>query len=377
MSGPSEIQWRRLRLGLAVCAVTALAGGSVAGAAWWHERGIAEGLTAAETRLAEARGRYSALSGERQQWRRFGPLFREWKARGRIGEEQPARWTEAMRVAAAGVLAANHRLGAPHVIERESPIAVRATDMSVELEMRHEGDLPVFLRALEREARGLFTVSGCRLARTGETSAKEPSPGAIDASCRLRWQTVVPSEVEPGWSPAAAAEAGDAAGTGLPGARLDLAEPPPRTFGRLFATAAERARLDTALAVRAAAEEADRVPNERPVRSEPPPQPARWVHVDGVVVRSGRSVFAWIDGKRVAYGDRLADRTEPAGAAPPGVRLDAGGRSIVVRPGQHFNPVTGAVADPVRRPPHRLERGRSLQESSRAPLTDPPVPGQN
>ena len=374
MSGPSEIQWRRLRLGLTVCVATALAGGSVAWAAWWHERGIAEGLAAAETRLAEARGRYSVLSGERQQWRRFGPLFREWEAHGRIGEEQPSRWTEAVGIAAAGVVAARHRLGASRVIERNGPIAVQATDMSVDLEMRHEGDLPEFLGALEREAHGLFTVSGCRLART---SAQTPSPAAVGASCRLRWQTVVLSGVEPGWSPAAVAGAEDAVGAGLPGARLDRTEPRPGTFGRLITSAAERVRIETALAADETAGAAARVPNERPARSEPPPKPVRWVHVDGIVVRSGQSVFAWIDGRRVAYGDWLADRTEPAGAAPPGIRLDAGGRSIVVRPGQRFDPATGAVADPARRPPRRLERGGYLQESSRAPLTDPPVPGQN
>ena len=400
MFGTIEIRWRRLRLPLAVCAAAVLAGGAVAAAAWRHEHRTADRKNAAETRLAEARDRYSALAEDRRTRRRYGPLYRRLAAEGRLGGEQPARWAEAVRSAAATVLAARHRIGASHVARSDGPIEVWATDMSIDLEMLHEADLPVFLAALDREAPGLFTVSGCRLLRTDGTNR---SLASVGASCRIRWQSVVLSGAEPGWMPAAAgSDAGDDAGpgpaigpstdpaagreAGSEGWGPDLADPPRETFGRIFTTVARRAEMESALAARLAAREAaedpvetseaipEAIPAENPARRpEPPSRTTRWVRVGGVVARSGRPVHAWIDERRVALdGARTEAETDAIG-----VRLHAGRRSIVVRPGQRFDPRTGAVTDPIHRPRGRFERDRFLHESSRAPLTDPPVLEQN
>lgn len=376
MSGTIEIRWRRLRLSLAACGAAALAGGGFAATAWWHENRVTEGMKAAETRLAEARGHHATLAGEREKWHRFGALYGRLAAHGRLGPERPERRTEAVRRAAAGVLAARHRFGAAHVVERTGPVEVRATDMSIELEMRHEAELPAFLAALEREAPGLFTVSGCRLVRK---NAEEPPLAAIGASCRIRWQSVVLSGAEPGWTPAAGShESADAGAEQEQGGPI-LAEPPRGgTFGRLFMTAAERAEIESALAVRpAVTEPADTPPVVAPTRSEPPPRPIRWVRVGGVVARSGRSVYAWMDGRRVVYDGSDSQEAPPAGAGGPGIRLDAGGRSIVVRPGERFDPLSGAVTGPLRRPQDRPGQGRFLRRSSPAPLTESRVPEQN
>ena len=387
MPGTVEIRWRRLRFSLAAFAAAALAGGAAAAAAWWQEHRAGERMEAAETRLAVARGRYSALAGEREKWRRFGLLYRRLAAEGRLGGEQPARWTEAVRHAVAGLPAARYRFGSTHVVENDGPVEVRATDMSLELEMRHEAELTRFLAALDREAPGTFTVSGCRLVRTDGPGAGEPPRAAasgdadavVDAACRIRWQSVVHSGIGPGWTPSAGLDDGKAVGAAWAGWEAVPVELPRDTFGRLFTTAAERARIDAALVARAVAREADVAPSAASVRSGPPaqPGPARWVHVGGIVARSGHSVFAWIDGRRVAYDDPLPKRPGPTEPRATGVRVDAGGHSILVRPGQRFDPRSGAVSDPIRRPKDRSRRARSLRESSTAPLTDPPAPGQN
>ena len=287
-----------------------------------------------------------------------------------------------MRSAGTEVAATRHRLGSTHLVENIGPVEVRATDLSIEIEMRHEAELPRFLAALEREAPGMFTVSGCRLVRSDGSGTEEPSPSAVPgatvgAACRIRWHSLVLSGVEPGWTPATNPDEGRDTGDGATGAKALPAEPPRETFGRLFTTVAERARIDADLVARNAAPVANGTPGVSPVPSEPLPRRARWVHVGGVVARSERSVFAWIDGRRIAYGGPLPERPAPAEPRPPGVRIDAGGGSILVRPGQRFDPDTGAVSDPIRSPRERSRRGRSLRESSNPPLTHLPAPGQN
>lgn len=381
MRETAESPWRCLRVPLAIFAVTVLAGAGSTGAAWWHEQGAVERSNEAAARLTEAHRRYAALGDERRQWRHFGRLYRLWASHGRIGDGDATRWADAVRVASAEVASASHRLGMPRGAEHDGGIEVRAFDMSVELGMRHEGELRDFLSLLEREARGLFVVSGCRLVRSGSGGTGPPKRPAIDASCRLRWMTVTLSGVEPGWTPPAADGAGDDAVAGVSASLPDTGAAAPEAFGRLFTTAAERALIDSSAAARTAEAKARERTTRRAPRPEPSSLPVRWVDVEGLVARSGHSVFAWIDGKRVNYRGRSNDRTTPSRTLPPGVRLEAGGRWIAVRPGQRFDPATGRITDPVRDPVRRnafrSERVHFLRKSSRAPLTDPAPPGQN
>lgn len=392
---------RRLRAALAACAACVLAAGGAAGAAWWYERGAEEELRAAQNRLAAARGRYAALDDERRQWRRFGPAFRDWEARGRIGEERRADWIAAIRGAAARAAAtsASHRLGPPRTVQTEGPVEVRSSGMSVELGLPHEGGLTAFLRRLELRAPGLFTVSGCRLVRRadgggasadgggaretrdGPAGARTPAAGGIDASCRLQWLTVAlhgaPAR-EDGpehWPPAARA----------PAAQSEAAPSPlplPGAFGRLFTTAAERARRRPATNVEeaAAAIAAESAPGPGgpapPAPASPRRPAAAPVRVGGVIVRSsGRPVSVWLDGKRVEGGHALPGRGRAEADGTPAVRFDAGGRTVRVRPGQRFDPATGLVTDPIRRTAPLSERDEFLQKSSSSPLTDPRQPG--
>ena len=342
---------------------------------------MAERTRSADTRLAEARRRYAVLIEERRQRRRFEPLFHRSAAQGRIGAEQPARWVDAVRSSANGRLEGDPRHGVPHVIEAPETVEVRATDMSFELAMRHEAELPAFLAELARNAPGLFTLSGCRMARRDDGSASKRPPAIIGASCRIRWLTVALSGVEPGWLPEAGPEGdgGDTSPPGAPGPRPDTPMPGPDDFGfgRLFTTVAERTEIESALARRdGPAKNASR-PDDARAPPDPAPRPAHWVRVAGVVARSGRSRFAWVDGRRVDQAELHTSRAGAASTPAPRIRFDAAGRSITVRPGERFNPRTGAVIDPIRRPRERIERARFLRESSRAPLTHFSLPGQN
>lgn len=368
---------RRRRVTLLVLSAAIVVGGGSAGAGWWHERVAVERLKWSETRLAEARGNYSVLADERRQWRHFSSRFREWKARGRIGPEQPAQWSDAVRTASSGVSSSSHRLGATRPAEHDGAVEVRATDMSLELRLRHELELPRFLSALEREARGAFTVAGCRLARLGSEAARAPPFAAIGASCRLRWHNVSVSGLEPVWPLAEAVGGGEDANDGHFAMGGIRGGEPVASLGRLFTTPEERARIESAAVAQGAAERGSAGPGIRRLPRPPPSHRSRWVEVSGLVARADRSVAAWIDGKRVEYEGRSAKRPKSIDPRPPGVPVEVGGRRIAVLPGQRFDPATGVIADPVRREVLRLERVHPLQESSHLPLTVPPTSGKN
>ena len=376
MQGADENPWRRVRLAAAVFAVTALAGAGAAVAALWHEHGVADELKRVEVRLAEAHRRYSDLADEGRQRRRHESMFHQWAARGRIGGKEPGTWEQAIRNASPEVLSASHRTSQPRVVEMDGGVEVRATDTTVELRLRHEAELLDYLAALVPRIGDLFTVSGCRLSRSGTEGTDAPTQARIDASCRLRQQTVHLIGVEPGWLPPAAQDNGDDARSAVPVSQSALSPAPGREFGRLFNTAEERARIESA-AVARALQSPPPGNREPPTVRESPPSPPQWVDFNGLVAGSGESVFAWFDGRRADQGPRPALRTSTPGSSSHGVRLEAGGRWIAVRPGQRFDPATGEVIDRIGRNAVRFERAGFLRKSSRAPLRVLPDPGQN
>lgn len=291
MRATSENPWRRLRLALAVFTVTALAGGGAACAAWRHEHGAMEGMKRAEARLDDARRRQSEHALEARELRRYGRAFREWASIGLIGDGPGEAWTRAVRRAGDRVLSASHRTGTPRVVGREGIVEVLATDMSIELRMRHEAELPEFLSVLAREARGLFTVSGCRLVRSGDAGTSDAVPAPIEASCQLEWQAVRLSGVEPDWLPPAVEGFDNDAGNALPTTGRRRVDEPRGAFGRLFTTAEERARIESAANIRPPAPPPAEKPASATHRDVPTPRPPQWVEVNGLVARAGEPVF--------------------------------------------------------------------------------------
>ena len=127
------------------------------------------------------------------------------------------------------------------------------------------------------------------------------------------------------------------------------------TMGRLFTTPAERMALDqqrSSVAVQSAAAPgagglptaaAGAVPMSGPpgqagsVAAVPPPTPAAPVRLDGVLRRGSGPATIWVD-------NEARDATV-SGRHGAGVPVNVGGRRVLLKPGQSYDPNTGMVVD--------------------------------
>lgn len=237
------------------------------------------------------------------------------------------------------------------------PISVRSSTMSLDVEVLHEGRLLDAFRSLALGAAGMFDITSCRLVRIRGGGVDDLSADALRASCRIRWLSVVLSGMAPG-------EPSSDDGTGLED--LPLFAPPEPNLGTLFTTPAERELADRSRP-RSGRTVVENLP---PVIPEPgPPSPADWIQVDGVVLRTGRPICAWIGGSRDCGSLAPTDDEAAALSGPASVRLRIGRKVLRILPGQRFHSATGVVLDPLRQTPERDGREQFLRESSRAALT--------
>jgi len=125
------------------------------------------------------------------------------------------------------------------------------------------------------------------------------------------------------------------------------------SMGRLFSTPAERMALDQqrnsmALQTGAGAQGAGAgtaqmggTPGQAAAGNAPPalpaPPPATPVRLDGVIRRSNGQATIWVDNE--------AREATLRGRPGSGVRVDVGGRTVLLKPGQSYDPNTGMVVN--------------------------------
>lgn len=121
--------------------------------------------------------------------------FAELREQGFIGAEPRLRWIEDVRETAAhaDLVAIRYdlepRLSLP-TADVMGGYQLFVSVMKLHMELRHEGDLLNFLRALEARRNGLFELSACSLRRSRDATEISLQEGNLKAECELRWYSL-------------------------------------------------------------------------------------------------------------------------------------------------------------------------------------------
>lgn len=194
---PGEIDWKVMRGSLAGFLLAVLASAAMLAGGHWFWGGQ-EARRAGNARvLGEIRDRYRTLDDEERLIRALLPRYRELVAQGVIGPERRLDWIETLRAAARQLdlpelrysIRTEERLQGDSSSEAGS-VQVFRTLMELELGLLHEADLPRLLAFLERHARGLYSVSGCRIERAEPRFVHLATAVNLRAACVLAWFTV-------------------------------------------------------------------------------------------------------------------------------------------------------------------------------------------
>ena len=163
------------------CAAT-LSASSIAGSMYF-ERRMEQGYLHHSDRLDSLSRRYHALAGQEDVIRDFSSRFMDLYKTGILGSEHRLNWIEALQEAGSGlsVPSLSYEIRAQQSYYPDFPApaggyGIFVSEMSLEMQLLHEGDLFTLLRFLNEHARGLYSVSSCELTRNFVQLTDNPEP---------------------------------------------------------------------------------------------------------------------------------------------------------------------------------------------------------
>ncbi|MFZ5557922.1 MAG: hypothetical protein ACOZDY_14600 [Pseudomonadota bacterium] len=189
----SERDWPHLR-GTLFFGIAVIAAGVIA--IWLSEKHVTNmqrEQAILQEQVAQARARLSRIQEERRDLDAYYEEYRQLMERGVIGPEQRLSWIETIDRLRdqRGLFGTRYSIAPQKPFQSDvplpgGPINLRSSDMTLQLTLLHEGELADFLEALQREARGMYLLRGCRVERVDPAVTLRYAPH-LRADCDLTW----------------------------------------------------------------------------------------------------------------------------------------------------------------------------------------------
>jgi hypothetical protein len=190
-------EWAVLRGPVIAFALCATCAALVVSASHYFQQNMLREYRDHHARFRQASEQYLAVDDEERIIADFYPHFAELYAHGLLGRERRLSWLETLRETGAQLHLPllNYKLDAQREVVPPAAMslgnyALRASDMSLELGLLHEGDLVALLGALDAHARGHYSVRDCSLKRQSEDAQRDGVTANIAATCTLEWWTL-------------------------------------------------------------------------------------------------------------------------------------------------------------------------------------------
>ena len=196
-----NVDWPYLRGAVTMfISLTTLGASLLAGSAYF-DRQMGQDYHYNSDQLRALSRRYLAVDEEENLIKDYFPRFMDLHKTGLLGTEQRLNWIEVLQDAGDRLqlpsLSYEIRAQKPHHPAFPAPpgrYKIFASEMTLNMQLLHEGDLFALLDLLDEQAKGLYSVSGCELTRNFVELTDNPGAGNVTATCLLEWFSIKPTD---------------------------------------------------------------------------------------------------------------------------------------------------------------------------------------
>jgi len=141
--------------------------------------------------------RYLAIDEEAKRILKYLPEFIDLYNHGVIGSEQRLNWIEVLQNTGARIKlpALSYSISSQKDYTPPYPLTLGSykiykSEMTLEMQLLHEGDLFSLLNALNNDARGEYNLTSCGFDKGNKDIVESPNAPNIRVSCELEWYTI-------------------------------------------------------------------------------------------------------------------------------------------------------------------------------------------
>jgi len=196
-----DIDWTILRAALITFFMCLLVSSAVIGGSWYFKQEMLKNYKRSQVQFQGISRQYLAIDEEERLIKEYNPLFLTLFDRGVLGEEHRLDWIETIRATGESIKlpALRYKINSQTIYTPEYPVntgnfSVYSSDMILNLDLLHEGDIFRVLRDLDNKALGTYSVSGCKFLRISDEVKEDHTEANMSADCNLQWYTIKNSD---------------------------------------------------------------------------------------------------------------------------------------------------------------------------------------
>ena len=192
-----DIDWPVLRGSIAALLVSIIVSGLLIGGSFYFQRKMLLEFNRDNVQFQNISRRYLAVDEEEKLIRKFFPRFIELYNDGVIGKEQRLNWIEVLRDSGDRLRMPgltyeikSQEVYTPEFSANLGRYQLFNSEMALNMQILHEGDLQKLFEMLDSKAAGSYSVSECRFSRVSPLIVMNPRKANIVTKCGLNWFTI-------------------------------------------------------------------------------------------------------------------------------------------------------------------------------------------
>lgn len=192
-----DINWSILTGSLITLVVSIVLIGLLIGGSFYFQKQMVLEFNRNNAEFQAISQRYLAIDEEEKLIKNFYPRFIDLYNNGVIGREQRLNWIEVLRESGEKIrlLSLNYEIQSQSVYAPEFAATLGryqlyTSQMTLNLQLLHEGDLLKLFESLDAKATGAYSVAECEFTKVSQLIEMNPGKGNISTKCNLNWFTI-------------------------------------------------------------------------------------------------------------------------------------------------------------------------------------------
>ena len=192
-----HIDWSIIRGSLIGLIISLLLGGLLIGSSFYFKEQMKKEYVRNNAGFQSISQRYLAVDEEEKLIRKFYPRFIKLYNQGVIGKEHRLNWIEVLRSAGEAIMLPSlsyeiksQNIYTPAFSVNLGRFQIFSSEMSLDMQLLHEGDLFSLLKSLDENAKGRYSISRCSMDNRLPGITDNISVANIGLKCDVIWFTI-------------------------------------------------------------------------------------------------------------------------------------------------------------------------------------------